>query len=312
MANYKEELLDGLIQKGEIHEHSKASEFYIEATFHYPEFEERLEVWVPIEYRRTGVFAYSEGDESEVNEILRNTYKYHHPDRKTEWLENQKEFWEPKNANVTQSFFEALKSGGWKCVNCDLPENPNYARRIQDLKEYGYTISTNTNKWCEECNSNTTHLMMLRVPKGGGELGYETISKKLKKRILSTLNFYDAFEAKKRKTTTLIPDHKFPEIRWGDDTKEKNSDDMSEEEINDKFQLLNNRRNLQKREVCRDCYQTGQRGYPYGIKFYYEGDEHWPEDVPKRGSEAEKGCIGCGWYDIEAWRKNLNKHLEKM
>ena len=57
----------------------------------------------------------------------------------------------------------------------------------------------------------------------------------------------------------LIPDHKFPEIRWDADTKGENSDNMSVEEIVSKFQLLDNQRNLQKREVCRACFQTNKR-----------------------------------------------------
>ena len=31
--------------------------------------------------------------------------------------------------------------------------------------------------------------------------------------------------------------------------------------------------------------------------------------IPKRGKVAERGCIGCGWYDIEEWRNKLSKTL---
>lgn len=72
---------------------------------------------------------------------------------------------------------------------------------------------------------------------------------------------------------------------------------------------MTNQRNLQKREICRKCYQTKQRGYPFGIKYWYEGNEQWDTSIPNKGKEAEQGCVGCGWYDFEKWRNALNKKL---
>ncbi len=86
---------------------------------------------------------------------------------------------------------------------------------------------------------------------------------------------------------------------------------MTDEEIQQKFQLLTNQRNQQKREICRRCYQTGKRGVIFGIPFYYEGNENWDESIPKTGKDAEKGCVGCPWYDIKKWREELIKTLEK-
>jgi hypothetical protein len=84
---------------------------------------------------------------------------------------------------------------------------------------------------------------------------------------------------------------------------------MDDEVIRKKFQLLDNQRNLQKREACRRCYQTNKRGTVFGIKYYYQGNENWPRGVPKRGKEAERGCIGCPWYDLQKWRKSLNQKV---
>ena len=86
---------------------------------------------------------------------------------------------------------------------------------------------------------------------------------------------------------------------------------MTDEEIRQKFQLLTNQRNQQKREVCRTCFQTGKRGAIYGINYYYAGTENWSEGCPVSGPDAERGCIGCGWYDMEAWRKALNDSIPK-
>ena len=84
---------------------------------------------------------------------------------------------------------------------------------------------------------------------------------------------------------------------------------MSDEEIKEKFQLLSNQRNEEKREVCRKCFQTGKRGIIFGIPFFYSGNENWDESIPKTGKDAELGCVGCPWYYIARWRKELMKKL---
>ena len=165
-------------------------------------------------------------------------------------------------------------------------------------------MATNTNRFCKNCNKNTTQLILLPLPRGG-ITGYETWSKELRIKIVKSLNEYDVFEAKKTRKEGLLPDHKFPEIRWDENTKRGSLENMTEAEITNDFQLLTNQRNQQKREICRNCFQTGERGIIYGIPFYYKGDKKWDSKVPKIGKEAEKGCIGCAWYDIEHWRKEL-------
>ena len=86
---------------------------------------------------------------------------------------------------------------------------------------------------------------------------------------------------------------------------------MTDDEIRQKFQLLTNQRNQQKREVCRTCFQTGKRGYPFGIKYYYAGSEDWDPGIPAKGKKAECGCVGCGWYDVAEWRRQLLLALAK-
>ena len=113
------------------------------------------------------------------------------------------------------------------------------------------------------------------------------------------------------KSSNCLPDHKFSEIRWDDNTKEKNPDEMTDEEIKEKFQLLSNQRNLQKREICRNCFQTGKRGVIFGIPYYYSGTDNWDDKIPPKGKEAEKGCYGCPWYDIALWRKKVKELIDK-
>lgn len=37
-----------------------------------------------------------------------------------------------------------------------------------------------------------------------------------------------------------------------------------------------------------------------------KGTSKWDSNIPTIGKEAEAGCEGCPWYDIELWRKKLN------
>ncbi len=289
-------------------EHKKASESYIHVIFHYPSKD--WDGFIPVEYRRTGISVNVEKKE-ELEEYLNNLYLKMNPENYEKWKSEQLEWWrnEKSSAAVTRAFFDALLDGKWKCSQCQLPSNRNYARRIQDIKEFGYTIATDTKRYCPHCNKNTTHLILLPIPRGGREgNGYETWSPELRKRILSVLKNFDVYEYRYDKN--CLPDHKFPEIRWDEKTKEENSNSMSDEEIRAKFQLLTNQRNQQKREVCRTCFQTKVRGEIFGIPFFYQGKKEWDKDIPETGKEAEKGCIGCPWYDIDAWRKALINKLE--
>ena len=290
--------------------HTKASEKYVHVRFKYND-STQWEGWVPIEYRRTGVNI-DFNDKEALYDYLNKIYSQMDPSKFVEWEKTQAQFWhqEKANADTTKQFFDALKDGKWKCRACQLPQNPNFARRIQNLKEFGYTIATDTKRHCPRCKATKTHLILLPIPRYGiAGNGYETWSPTLRKRIINVLRSIDVYENKT--STNLLPDHKFPEIRWDENTKSVNSDDMTDNEICTKFQLLTNQRNLQKREVCRECFQTGKRGKLFGINFYSMGNEYWNSDIPLKGKEAEQGCIGCPWYDIAAWRKKLNELLNE-
>lgn len=233
---------------------SKASEIYVSVLFKYDEM--NWEGYVPIEYRRTGT-SISFEDKDNLHEYLNYVYEEMNPDKLEKWKEEQEKFWETKpKAGTTKSFFDTLAKGGWKCGACEMPRNPNPQRRIQDLKEFGYTIATDLARYCPNCNKNTSQRILLPIPRGGNTgNGYETWTPALRKRIISILDSFDVYEYVN--TPHCLPDHKFSEIRWDDETKAENPDTMTEEEIKNKFQLMTNQRNQQKREVCRNCYQTG-------------------------------------------------------
>lgn len=287
--------------------HLKASEAYLDVVFEYPDANNwRWHGSVPYEYRRAGIFAQTK---EQQEQLLNYAYDVMHPQRREAWIREQDAFWAGYQKEVTQAFFEALKDCEWKCQSCQLPPNPNWARRVQDIKELGYVLATDR-RTCPRCKKSTTHLIMLRFPRAATQLRYEAWSAKVREQIIRVLGKFDAYE--NRTGEHLIPDHKFPEIRWDEETATENHQLMTEDEIRSKFQLITNQRNEQKREVCRNCFQTGIRGFPYGIRFFYEGDEKWPSEVPTRGKAAEKGCVGCGWYDLVKWRNELNRVLSNL
>lgn len=286
---------------------SKASEIYVSVLFKYDDM--NWEGYIPIEYRRTGT-SISFEDKDNLHKYLNYVYDEMNPDKLEKWKEEQEKFWETKpKAGTTKSFFDTLAKGGWKCGACEMPRNPNPQRRIQVLKEFGYTIATDLARYCPNCKKNTSQRILLPIPRGGNTgNGYETWTPALRKRIISILDSFDVYEYVN--TPHCLPDHKFSEIRWDDETKAENPDTMTEEEIKNKFQLMTNQRNQQKREVCRNCYQTGKRGIIYGIPFFYEGGPDWDDSIPKKGKDAERGCIGCPWYDIQKWREELLKRIK--
>lgn len=206
--------------------------------------------------------------------------------------------------DVTPLFFNVLLS--FKEEFERFPINPNSARRIQDIKDAGYTIaSVPRPKGLKGYNR-----IMLPIPLHA-QMGYETFTPQFKARVIRLLQERNAFEARVTAKKALIPDHKFSEVRWDEETKAENPMSMTDDEIIQKFQLLDNQRNQQKREICRQCYQTKVRGTIYGINYFYQGTKEWDPNIPEKGKTAEKGCEGCPWYDIEKWRTMLNKELNK-
>ena len=279
-------------------ENNKASESYVRTTF----IQDDGFTWdtiVPYVDRRAGLDIKTE---QELADYLISIKPY--------FQKKAMKRWKAQELNrgliggsVTQLFFKVLLS--FKEEFERFPVNPNSARRIQDIKDAGYTIaSVPRPKGLKGYNR-----ILLPIPLHA-EMGYETFSPQFKARVIRLLKERNAFEARVTAPKALIPDHKFSEVRWDEETKAENSMDMEDDEIIEKFQLLDNQRNQQKREICRKCFQEGIRGTIYGIEFFYEGDNDWDRNIPTIGKAAEKGCIGCPWYDIEKWREKLNDRLK--
>ncbi|MGB7276115.1 MAG: hypothetical protein WBC69_22690 [Geitlerinemataceae cyanobacterium] len=170
----------------------------------------------------------------------------------------------------------------------------------------GLVIETKR-EYCQTCQKVTTW------DRWTGEMreanASANISPQLAQRILKFYGYRDVIEGRQRLPHELVIDHRFPMERWG--RIEPNHDvNMSDSEIFRKFQLLKKdsygNHNLLKSRSCERCIQTGKRGTPMGIKFWYSGSENWSDNIPQSGIEAEQGCVGCGWYNFETWRNTLN------
>lgn len=174
----------------------------------------------------------------------------------------------------------------------------------------GLVIET-TNRYCNICGKITKWDQWtgeFRIPNAAANLPLT-----LRNRVYRHYDYTDSIDQRQLPPHALVIDHRFPMLRWGR-PESKNPLDMSEGDIQRKFQLLKKDNfgnyNLLKSRACEHCKRTGYRGCPFGIKFFYEGDERWPDDCPTSGPESERGCIGCGWYDLNTWRLALNEHLK--
>lgn len=246
--------------------------------------------------------------EEEFYDSVESAYELLSPENKKRWINESDILWSDKTGE-TYKVLAALYSGEWECRTCGVAKiNDQPPARIKALKIKGYIIGSKR-KPCSICSKKTMHDILIMLPfieskfEDGNELR-APMSEKLKERIKRVLGKVEVCFNVKRNSVELLVDHKFPSQRWA--TKESaNPDDMSEEEIRNKFQLLSNQTNMWKSRYCDTCVKTGKRGDFMGTKWYYHGDENWNGST----ENDEKGCIGCPWYDLALWKRKLNEKL---
>ena len=281
-------------------DHTKASERYVVISVDCDG--SKKEWYIPYFYRRTNLFIESKNELAayiklrlpQLRRAVVETYK-------AEMVKTAKSVI-GKSSDVTWPIFKLLlKNCGEWVLNKEFVSCSNPQRRIQAIKEAGFTLSTKMEGKC-------TYHQLLPFERVVAPT-YETIPAKVRKVIFKALGGIDAFSGNPAALSAL-PDHKFPEIRWEAATPESN-DHLSEGDMRDKFQLVPEWVNQMKREVCRKCFQTGCRGKLNGINFFYHWGDKWPSHVPTMGVAAKVGCVGCFWYDMSEWRRELNKLIEE-
>lgn len=223
-----------------------------------------------------------------------------------------------KKTTLQYKVFELLSDQQWHCRNCEgnVVGSQQYAGGggIQGLQRGtnsrpGIEILTK-NEYCEACEQKRKWDKWTGSFKASSSAS--SMPKKLQQKIFDLYSKKDVIEQRERPTHELVIDHRFPMSRW-EGAEEKLSEHMTDQEIRKKFQLLKKdaagNHNLLKSRACEKCAKTGERGTPFGIIFWYEGSQLWDKNIPSSGTEAENGCIGCGWYDFGIWREALNEEL---
>ena len=221
----------------------------------------------------------------------------------------------------TYKVFCVLKDEQWHCRECEYRHigitQIAGGSGIQGLQRGssnrdGMEIES-ANLICKECDKTTRH------DKWNGQFKSPTAPKSMpkgfQKRVLQILRSKDIVEGTERTASHITIDHKLPMLRWDSDMSERqtNYQNMTDDDIRESFQLLKKSNgsvshNLLKSRSCEACWKTGKRGTPFGIKFFYKGDNKWE---PKNKCDPS-GCVGCGWYDFDLWRKHLNSRIRTL
>lgn len=295
----QKELQSDGIQIGETYIHKKLKQRIVKTKFIQDDGYE-FTTYVPYIDMNKGI---NNEDVKSISQYLRSIKKYFTQSWIESWKREQKNLWntEYSHRDETKPFLFLHLS---LRLENDTLGNANYASRLRDLRKIGYTITT------IHIKGDGYYRIMLPLPTHP-ESKYETVPKNITQTLARLKRCIEAYSGEKMDEDFLLADHKFPESRWDENTPGVNDSDMSETEILRKFQLLDNASNLRKKQMCESCIDSGERPSMYGISFFYKGSQKWDESIPTRGQEAEKGCVGCPWYDIEKWKKELNKQLKK-
>lgn len=292
-------LLEGTgISVYEFLDNNPACEKYVNTTFCHNDFS--IKTMVPYVYRRSGLFCETS---EEVAKYLKSLKQYFTRDYIENWCRQESRL--AAGESKKNKYLRILLNS--KCnvlTPQDFPSVKNPQKLIQEIKDMGYVVSVLRGKIKNHIVQ--TRYWILPIPKTRC-VTYEKMSKKFRQHVIDILGEIDVYEGKKG--VGLLPDHKFSEIRWDENVPEENPVDMAPEKVRHKFQMMTTQRNQQKREVCRKCFKTDERGKIFGLNYYYEGTDKWDPNITKTGKEAERGCVGCPWYDIQKWREELQKKL---
>ncbi len=214
--------------------------------------------------------------------------------------------------------FEVLRDMQWHCRECEYTHTGITqiagGAGIQGLqrgtKSRSGLVIDSDNHLCTVCGRTTRHdrwqgNFTRAVPSS-------SMPRYFARRAVSLLGSRDVVELTERPPNQLTVDHKLPQLRWDsvETVSQQNYSEMSDDDVVEKFQLLKKSNgsvshNLLKSRACERCYKTGKRGTPFGIRFFYSGDGNWAP-IDKRDAN---GCVGCGWYDFDKWRRTLNHAL---
>lgn len=205
------------------------------------------------------------------------------------------------------------------CVNCIEKETGfktySGAHLFKDMGDFGYDFENLSNpnssnkawkSFCKKCNSKHSHRKLtnsLPIHEQKGNLNRTTFSPEDKKRV------WKIFDKKCPVSNTTIAhygdieiDHRSPAKELTE--KETPLDQLTDQEIKDKYLPLNKQDNFKKRNKCKTCLETKKRPSGWaGIKWFFEGGEDYTEETK---------CNGCPWAYPEKYGKAVQKILDNI
>lgn len=230
--DFENKKINANVRTGELFQIHGMQDYYLGVTFRY-----HAKTWngcVPIKskYQGTDIPRTYE----DVKEWVLQCYTELDPGRNDVWQNEQRHYWENRQAFDTQAVFDALNGNDvmtkWQCRKCGpVPQaNPQPAARIKKLRESGYYIAT-MKKDCPTCGKKEFYDLLIRLPRKAADNEKRfSISTSLQNKIKNVLPLKDACFDSPQTASELVIDHKFPSSRWvnGETVNETN---MSEEEI---------------------------------------------------------------------------------
>lgn len=205
--------------------------------------------------------------------------------------------------SLADKFLEACLQhlGEWTCSLHSTGSNQP-AAIFREIKNRGYKFEeVRPNCWakslyCPICKRNTTHYKLLNAEPTESAHTRCGFNAATRARVIALLEKRDAFSGASIASTPEI-DHKIPWTRMVGDI---DASKLSDEEIKVHFQLLTREHNLLKDRACGKCKLTNIRPPFFGVAFWYKGNENYCGD-----------CEGCGWYDGQKWRSELNNQIKQ-
>lgn len=206
--------------------------------------------------------------------------------------------------------FETLSDLQWHCTKCELKSGQAKTWQVWRQEKGIQLDQDEKGNWykklyCENCKEKTIHRKLKSVEILEVNKARSGIPSKIAKRVKQLYDNEEAVLLRKLSDNELEVDHRFPQIRWGEN--EADNSLLSDEQLKEKFMLLNRSHNLLKSRYCERCFAEKIRGSFPGIKYWYEGNEQW-----QGANDCDSsGCVGCFWYDPYEWRKKLNELIKK-
>lgn len=206
--------------------------------------------------------------------------------------------------------FETLSDLQWHCTKCELKSGQAKTWQVWRQEKGIQLDQDEKGNWykklyCENCKEKTIHRKLKSVEILEVNKARSGIPSKIAKRVKQLYDNEEAVLLRKLSDNELEVDHRFPQIRWGEN--EADNCLLSDEQLKEKFMLLNRSHNLLKSRYCERCFAEKIRGSFPGIKYWYEGNEQW-----QGANDCDpSGCVGCFWYDPYEWRKKLNELIKK-